>query len=72
MNVSYLAKALGPGFESLVNHYKANYVNGLLTISESTDLSGLITAIANAASEAGALIPEQLAEIADAVADMLS
>ena len=72
VNIAYIEKVLGPdGMQNLIDTYGVQIENSLMTINEETNLPGLITDIANKAAEAGALIPEQLAELADAVADML-
>jgi len=44
----------------------------LLTLETGVNIPGLIAAVANEAAEAGTLLPDQLALLADAVADMLS
>ena len=72
INASYLEKAVGSGFEELIKRYGAEFENGMLTITTGTDIPGMIAAIAEQAAKAGYLIPEQLAELADAVEEMLS
>ena len=72
VNVSYLHKSLGDNLETIVKNYGGELKDGLLTLTNVTDIPGLVTDIGNAAAKAGALIPEQLAELADTVAQMLS
>lgn len=71
VNVSYLERLLPESFGNIVQLYGAELNNGLLKITETTNLPQLITAIANEAARTGNMLPEQLAEVADAVASML-
>ena len=71
VNVSYLEKLLPESFGNIVESYGLELNNGLLKITETTNLPQLITAIANEAARTGNMLPEQLAEVADAVAGML-
>ena len=72
VNVSYLSKLMGEGLNNVITKYGAELNQGLLLLGESTDIPALVTAIANEAAKAGAIIPSELAKIADAIADMLS
>lgn len=72
INLSYLDKALQGSLAHLVRGYGATLSDGILTLGENADIPGLMTAIANEAAAAGQMIPEQLAEIADAIESMLS
>ena len=72
INVSILEQKLGSSLQSIVEASGNTLENGILTITSNTDIPALVRDIAAAAAEAGALLPEQLAELADAVADMIS
>lgn len=72
INVSYLEGIMGESLSRIVTENGAILENGLLTIGTTTNIPALITEIANTAAEAGQLIPEQLAELADTVASLLS
>jgi len=49
---------MGDGLDQIVNNYSATLYNGILTISDATNVPGLISAIAIAAAEAGELLPD--------------
>ena len=79
VNVSYLERALGQvedGEQSVLNalakKYKVLLENGVITFTNETDIKGLIAEISQIAADSGALLPEQLAELADAISDLLT
>ena len=75
MNVSYLERTfnlIGEDLGAIVGKYGAELHNGILTVSENTDIPKLVAEIANVAAEAGAIIPEELAKLADAVKETLA
>lgn len=77
INATYIARELGWDDLDLqlvdkLKSYGASFRNGILHLGENADIPGLMAAIANEAAAAGQMIPEQLAEIADAIESMLS
>lgn len=73
-NISHLEAALGDSvnLSAIAQKYGAVLNQGLLTLGSNVDISGLINEISAEAEKAGKMIPEQLAELADAVEEMLA
>ena len=73
VNVSYLKldELMGERLQKWLLSYGATYVNGMLSISNSTNVAALITDIANELQKAGKLTNEQRAEIQDALNELL-
>ena len=72
LNVAYIERALGSdGLQKLLDGTGATLKNGILQIGTNTNITDLTNKIADAAVSAGAIIPEQLAAIADEVAAVL-
>ena len=75
VNISYLQDVLGYAdwqMNNLFKQYGATVKRGLITLDSTVDIRGLIIAITNEAARAGALLPEQLAELVDTIEKMLS
>ena len=72
INVSYLQQMLGNKFSEAIEGYGYMIQDGIMVLNQGADIPGLIAAVANKAAEAGQILPEQLAELADAVAEVLS
>lgn len=75
INVSYLRKSLdkvGVALEDVIKGYGVELENDILTINTGANIPGLIQAVAQEAAKAGAMLPEQMAELADTVSGMLS
>ena len=73
INVSYLESVLGKdALESLMEGYGQRVQDGIYQLDVGADIPGLIQKVAEAAAKAGAIIPEQMAELADTIADVLS
>lgn len=58
-------------FKAALKEMGANLVDGILTIEQGADIQGIIQAIAQKAAEAGALLPEELDELNDALVQVL-
>ena len=71
INVSHLESVMGDGLATLVSKYGATLNQGMLKLGANTNIAALIQDIADEAAKAGKMIPEQLAELADAVQSML-
>lgn len=75
INVFYLKKSLstvGIALEDVIKDYSVELENDILTINTGANIPGLIQAVAQEAAKAGAMLPEQMAELADTVSGMLS
>ena len=72
INVSYLQQMLGDKFSEAIEGYGYMIQDGIMVLNQGADIPGLIAAVANKAAEAGQILPEELAELADAVAELLS
>lgn len=72
LNVSHLEAELGDSLAIVALSYSAELKDGLLTLTDKTDIPGLMSALADEAAKQGKLIPEQIAELADAVRDLLA
>ena len=76
VNVSYIQHAfeqaeIPDALSKIAKRYGVDLRDGILTINSQTNIPGLVQAIATEAQKAGVLLPEQLAELTDAVADMI-
>ena len=77
LNVAYVeaafdAKGQKETLTAIATRYGAVLKDGLLQLTDFTDIPGLVNAIGQEAQEAGILIPEQLGELSDAISDMLN
>ena len=72
INVSYLQQMLGDKFSEAIEGYGYMIQDGIMVLNQGADIPGLIATVANKAAEAGQILPEQLAELVDAVAEVLS
>ena len=76
VNVTYLS-ALFDKIDSallttIMTQYGATLENGILTLNANADIPAIIAAVQRAATEAEALLPEQLAELSDTIAEFLA
>ena len=71
LNVSYLDRQMKGALQAVVEENGSTLINGILTIGDTTDIPSLVTDIINEAAAAGQMIPEQLAELTDAVSNMI-
>lgn len=72
INVSYLSRVMGESLDSILTNYGLQVENGIVSIEQGTNISGLISDITNEAMQAGTLLPDQIAELRDTLADALS
>jgi len=72
VNATQFDKILGQDLPTIAQRYGATVEDGLLHITEATDIPGLVEEIANTAANSGELLPEQIAELADAVSKILT
>lgn len=71
INISHLEAVMGSSLSAIVEKYGATLNQGMLKLGANTNIPALIQDIADEAARARKMIPEQLAELADAVQGML-
>jgi len=73
VDLTYLWDAYGADtINEILAQYGASIHNGLLTLEDNADITGIITSLGQLAAAAGDMIPSELAELEDAIAELLS
>ena len=73
VNLTYLWSKYGQNtLNSLLDNFGATIFNGILQLEENANITGIITTLGQLASAAGDMIPSELAELEDAIAELLS
>ena len=72
VNVTYLQKVFGKDFvNKIFELYGAQVKDGFIELAAGTDIPGIIASIIQVAESTGQMLPEELAELRDTLADFL-
>ena len=71
VDVSYLTTFADEELNNYIARLGGVITDGILTLSRDADIQGIVQALGSAAAQAGALIPEQIAELNDAIVSVL-